>query len=129
MTAVAHASKKFVVTGATGYLGPWLAREIVQQFGASSLTCLIPKVMPAIEEKSLAYLQRLGVACLECNLMNCPVLGGTLPSVDILIHMAANTRTDLSEDKLRINTAGTQNLLDTFKDSLRRKRVLLTSTS
>lgn len=122
-------TKRFVVTGATGYLGPWLAREIVQQFGSSSLTCLIPKVLPPVEEKSLAYLKRLGVVCLECNLMKCPVLEETLPSTDVLIHMAANTRTDLPEDALKVNTLGTENLLDTFKDSLRGKRVLLTSTS
>jgi len=118
-----------VVTGATGYLGPWLAREIVQKHGPSSLACLIPKVLPAVERKSLDYLQRLGVACLECNLMKCPVLDGPLPPVDILIHMAANTRTDLREGELQVNTVGTENLLDTFKDSLRRKLVLLTSTS
>src|SRR5690242_13455933 len=115
---VSQTTKRFVVTGATGYLGPWLAREIVQQFGASSLTCLIPKVLPPIEQKSLTYLQRLGVACLECNLMKCPVLEGTLPSIDVLIHMAANTRTDLPDDKLEVNTTGTENLLDTFKGSL-----------
>jgi nucleoside-diphosphate-sugar epimerase len=129
MTVASQTIRKFVVTGATGYLGPWLAREIVQQFGSSSLTCLIPKVLPAIEEKSLAYLHRLGVACLECNLMKCPVLDGTLPEVDVLIHMAANTRTDLRDDKLQVNTIGTENLLDTFKASLSGKRVLLTSTS
>jgi nucleoside-diphosphate-sugar epimerase len=122
-------SKRFVVTGATGYLGPWLAREIVRQFGPSSLTCLIPKALPPVEQKSLAYLRRLGVACLECNLMKCPVLEETLPSMDILIHMAANTRTDLPEAALQVNTLGTENLLDTFKKSLRGKRVLLTSTS
>ncbi len=61
--------------------------------------------------------------------MKCPVLEETLPSVDILIHMAANTRTDLPENALRVNTFGTENLLDTFKDSLAGKRVLLTSTS
>jgi nucleoside-diphosphate-sugar epimerase len=122
-------SKRFVVTGATGYLGPWLAREIVRQFGPSSLTCLIPKALPPVEQKSLAYLRRLGVACLECNLMKCPVLEETHPSMDILIHMAANTRTDLPEAALQVNTLGTENLLDTFQKSLRGKRVLLTSTS
>lgn len=128
MTLAAQ-SKRFVATGATGYLGPWLAREIVREYGPSSLTCLIPKVLPPVEEKSLAYLRRLGVECLECNLMKCPVLEGTLPSMDVLIHMAANTRTDLAEEALRVNTVGTENLLDTFKNSLRGKRVLLTSTS
>jgi nucleoside-diphosphate-sugar epimerase len=129
MTVASQARKTFVVTGATGYLGPWLAREIVQQFGPRSLTCLIPKVLPPIERKSLAYLQRLGVDCRECNLMKCPVLEGTLPPCDVLIHMAANTRTDLPENQLQVNTVGTENLLDTFKGLLRGKRVLLTSTS
>ena len=69
------------------------------------------------------------MSCLECNLMKCPVLDGTLPPVDILIHMAANTRTDLPESALRVNTVGTENLLDTFGNSLPGKRVLLTSTS
>ena len=122
-------TKRFVITGATGYLGPWLVREIVQRFGSSSVTCLIPKSLPAIEEKSLAYLRRLEVTCLECNLMQCPVLDGSLPGVDILIHMAANTRTDVPEKALQVNTVGTENLLETFKSSLRGKRVLLTSTS
>jgi nucleoside-diphosphate-sugar epimerase len=126
---LATQTKSFVVTGATGYLGPWLAREIVKKFGPSSLTCLVPKVLPSVEKKSLLYLQRLGVGCLECNLMKYPVLDGVLPAVDTLIHMAANTRTDLSENKLQVNTVGTENLLDTFKDSLRGKRVVLTSTS
>jgi nucleoside-diphosphate-sugar epimerase len=82
-----------------------------------------------MEEKSLAYLRRLGVTCLECNLMQCPVREGSLPPVDILIHMAANTRTDLPEKALQVNTAGTENLLGTFRNSLAGKRVLLTSTS
>jgi len=128
MTLATH-TKRFVVTGATGYLGPWLAREIVQQFGASALTCLIPKSLPPVEQKSLAYLQRLGVACVECNLMKCPVVDGSLPSADVLIHMAANTRTDLPEKALRVNTAGTKNLIETFRQSLDGKRVVLTSTS
>ncbi len=117
------------MTGATGYLGPWLAREIVGQFGSASLTCLIPKTLPPIEEKSLAYLRRLGVECLECNLMKYPILEGTLPAVDVLIHMAANTRTDLPERELKVNTIGTENILETFRHSLAGKRVLLTSTS
>ena len=117
------------MTGATGYLGPWLAREIVNQFGSGSLTCLIPKTVPALEEKSLAYLRRLGVECLECNLMKSPILEGSLPAVDVLIHMAANTRTDLPEHALQVNTMGTKNILETFGDSLAGKRVLLTSTS
>lgn len=128
MTLAAQ-TKRFLITGATGYLGPWLAREIVQKSGPNSVSCLIPKTLPPIEQKSLAYLQRLGVACIECDLMKCPVLDGTLPPVDILIHMAANTRTDLPEKALRVNTAGTENLLDTFKNALAGKRVLLTSTS
>ena len=88
--------------------GPWLAREIVNQFGSGSLTCLIPKTVPAVEEKSLAYLRRLGVECLECNLMKSPNFEGSLPAVDVLIHMAANTRTDLPEHALQVNTMGTK---------------------
>jgi nucleoside-diphosphate-sugar epimerase len=121
--------KRFLVTGATGYLGPWLAREIVARFGPDSLTCLIPSVLPPIEHKSLAYLRRLGAVCLECNLMKSPVLEGELPAVDVLIHMAANTRTDLPLQALTVNTVGTTNLLNTFGQSLAGKRVILTSTS
>jgi nucleoside-diphosphate-sugar epimerase len=129
MRVAPQVSKRFVITGATGYLGPWLAREIVQQFGPDSLTCLIPKVLPPMEEKSLAYLRRLGVECLDCNLMECPVVKRRLQPIDVVIHMAANTRTDLREDELQVNTLGTMNLIETFRDSLAGKRVLLTSTS
>jgi len=124
-----RAVKRFVLTGATGYLGPWLAREIVGHFGPDSLTCLIPKTLPPIEGKSLAYLKRLGVDCIECNLMKYPVLEGRLPAVDVLIHMAANTRTNLPEQALKVNTIGTENIIETFRPSLAGKRVLLTSTS
>ncbi len=129
MVGASETNRRFVVTGATGYLGPWLAREIVHEFGPKSLTCLIAKVLPPIERKSLAYLQRLGVECLECDLMKRPVLPLSLPGVDVLIHMAANTRTDLPERDLQVNTVGTTNLIETFSDSLRGKRLLLTSTS
>jgi nucleoside-diphosphate-sugar epimerase len=129
MTVAPPTAKKFLVTGATGYLGPWLAREIIQNFGKGSLTCLIPKVLPPLEQKSLAYLWRIGAKCLECNLMSNPVLAGPLPPVDVLIHMAANTRTDLPERDLQVNTLGTANLIDTLGHSLNGKRVLLTSTS
>ena len=129
MSDATETRKRFVVTGATGYLGPWLAREIVHKFGPGSLTCLIAKVLPPVEKKSLAYLQQLGVECLECDLMKRPVLPGPLPASDVLIHMAANTRTDLPERDLQVNTVGTANLIETFRDSLRGKRVLLTSTS
>jgi len=129
MTVTEPRTKRFLVTGATGYLGPWLAREIIQNFGMGSLTCLIPKVLPPLEQKSLAYLRQIGAQCLECNLMTNPVLEGKLPPVDVLIHMAANTRTDLRERDLLVNTAGTANLIDTFGHRLTGKRVLLTSTS
>lgn len=129
MTVAPPTAKKFLVSGATGYLGPWLAREIIQNFGKGSLTCLIPKVLPPLEQKSLAYLQQIGAQCLECNLMKNPVLEGSLPPVDVLIHMAANTRTDLPERDLQVNTAGTTNLIETFGHLLNGKRVLLTSTS
>jgi nucleoside-diphosphate-sugar epimerase len=121
--------KRFLLTGATGYLGPWLAREIIGQFGPDSLTCLIPQKLPPIEQKSLAYLRRLGAVCLECNLMKSPVLEGDLPPVDVLIHMAANTRTDLPLPALEVNTVGTSNLLNTFGHRLGGSRVILTSTS
>ena len=120
---------RFLLTGATGYLGPWLAREIAEHFGPDSLTCLIPETVPPVEEKSVAYLRRLGATCLECNLMQSPVLQGHLPAVDVLIHMAANTRTDLPENALKVNTAGTENILYTFRNLLAEKRVVLTSTS
>jgi nucleoside-diphosphate-sugar epimerase len=129
MTVAAPPTKRFLVTGATGYLGPWLAREIIQNFGKGSLTCLIPKSLPPLEQKSLAYLRQIGAQCLECNLMTNPVLEGSLPPVDVLIHMAANTRTDLPERDLLVNTMGTANLIDTFGHLLNGKRVLLTSTS
>ena len=129
MTAAPESSKRFVVTGGTGYLGPWLAREIVQQFGRESLICLMPRALPPIEQKSLAYLQSLGIQCLQCELMECPVLEERLPPVDVLIHMAANTRTDLPERDLQVNTVGTANLLETFRRSLTKKRVIITSTS
>lgn len=129
MTVAAQKNKKFLITGATGYLGPWLTREIIRQFGPGSVTCLIPEALPPIEQKSLVYLRKIGVECLECNLMRSPVLAGSLPPVDVLIHMAANTRTDLPERDLQVNTIGTANLIETFRDSLNGKRVLLTSTS
>lgn len=122
-------TQKFLLTGATGYLGPWLARDIIEKFGRGTLTCLIPKVLPPVEQKSLAYLQQIGAECIECNLMKKPVLEGSLPPVDVLIHMAANTRTDLPERELVVNTAGTANLIETFGHSLNGKKVLLTSTS
>ena len=121
--------KRFLLTGATGYLGPWLAREIIAQFGSDSLTCLIPEKLPPIEQKSLAYLRRLGAVCLECNLMKSPILEGDLPAVDVLIHMAANTRTDLPLQALEVNTVGTTNLLNTFGSRLAGRRVILTCTS
>jgi nucleoside-diphosphate-sugar epimerase len=120
---------RFLLTGATGYLGPWIAHEIATHFGPDSVTCLIPERLPPIEQKSLAYLRRLGANCIECNLMQSPVVRGPLPEIDVLIHMAANTRTDLPESALKVNSEGTENLLHTFRNLLEKKRVVLTSTS
>lgn len=122
-------TRRFVLTGATGYLGPWLAREIVGRYGRQSLVCLIPKPVPPSEQKSLAYLQNLGILCHPCQLMECPIVEGKLPHIDVLIHMAANTRTDLPDRDLQVNTVGTSNLLQTFGTLLRGKRVVFTSTS
>jgi nucleoside-diphosphate-sugar epimerase len=126
----------FLLTGATGFLGNIVVRELVNLYGPESVSCLVPHKDNSVrvhsasihEELAQERLKALGVRVFEGNLQTFPVFSERV-SFDVLIHLAADNRQQASfRELLAINRQGTSNLLRTLGDTLAGKLVIFTST-
>ncbi len=99
-----------VITGATGFLGGALARELLEQG--------TPVRVLARRPEAAEPLKQLGAEVHAGNLEDAASLCGLIEAGDVVYHCAA--RVDLSgplRDFERTNVEGTQNLLDACRDN------------
>jgi dihydroflavonol-4-reductase len=122
------ARARFLVTGATGFIGRRVVRRLLADFGPHSLVCLVKSPANALEAAALESFRTSGVRLLEGDLMDMPVAAEPAPAVDVVLHLAANIDTDASESDLRVNHIGTTHLLDWLRPVSPGTRILYTSS-
>ena len=118
-----------LVTGGTGFIGRRLMAQLIERFGASSITLLIYTAQKPHEATAADEFRRAGVTIVEGDLTQTPVTAADPPSpVDLVFHLGANIDTDTPEEEHRVNDAGTANLLAWLGGSIRGGRIVYTSS-
>jgi nucleoside-diphosphate-sugar epimerase len=119
---------RFLVTGATGFIGRRVVRRLVADVGPTSVVCLTKAPATALEAKAVDSYRPMGVRVIDGNLLDEPVSAEAAPPVDVVLHLAANIDTDAPEDALRVNHEGTRHLLDWLRPISRGVRVVYASS-
>jgi len=111
---------KVLITGATGFIGQHVARRFAA--GGAEVFALVRAPGDRLDLQ--------GVAAIEGDLTDRKSLGALerLPDLDVLCHLAADTRMDASAEELEANVTGTTNLMAAVGEHLRGGRVLYASS-
>ena len=112
-----------LVTGGTGFIGSHLVDELIARGRkVRSLAKL---------ESNVQHLEKLGVEIFRGDLTNLDSLRGIEKDVESVFHLAAIARPMAIKDEeyFKVNTQGTRNLLEVFKNHSLGKFVYLSSVS
>jgi nucleoside-diphosphate-sugar epimerase len=101
-------SKKILITGATGFIGSHLAKDLAEK--GERIKCLVRSSSP---EAAVQFLSGLGAELVTGDLTNEKSLEQAVKGVDTVFHLGGGGRIDTPEDLcFRINADGTHNLLE-----------------
>lgn len=101
-------NEKYLITGATGFIGSHLAKDLVEK--GKSVKCLVRRSSP---ETSIKFLSGLGAELIYGDLTDEKSLGDAVKGAGTIFHLGGGGRMDTPEDVcFRINVNGTRNLLD-----------------
>ena len=117
-----------LVTGATGFIGRRLVRQLIEIAGPEAVVCVVKPPATPLEAEALDSFRARGVRILEGDLLNQPVCASPPPPVDRVFHLAANIDTDAVERDLLVNHAGTRHLLDWLAPVSRGIRIVYASS-
>lgn len=117
---------KSLVTGATGFLGEALVRDLVGVHGPDAVTVLLRDPLPEAEREAAGRIAALGVRVVPSDLLALPALDAASIEFEVIYHLAAETDSGASADRLRINHQGLRHLLETLgPERMAGKRVVL----
>jgi len=117
------------VTGGTGFIGQRLMPQLIDRFGASSITLLSYTAGKPHEAEAAQAYRTAGVTVVDGDLNQTPITAVPPPArVDLVFHLGANIDTDTPEEEHRVNDIGTANLLAWLGESLRGARIVYTSS-
>lgn len=116
-------TQRILITGASGFLGQALAKELVNQSGGKSLLFSVGR-----QESSLSK-----VSHTNCNLNDLAALGSCLTQIkpDLIYHLSGLSRISKDipfEDYFHANYLQTRNLLEAAGNTNREVKVLLASS-
>jgi nucleoside-diphosphate-sugar epimerase len=101
-------SKKYLITGATGFIGSHLAKDLAEK--GESIKCLVRR---SSLKAAVQFLSGLGAELVTGDLTDEKSLGEAVKGVDTVFHLGGGGRIDTPEDVcFRINVDGTRNLLE-----------------
>jgi nucleoside-diphosphate-sugar epimerase len=119
---------RFLITGATGFIGRRVVRQLLDACGSQQIVCLVKPPATPLEAEALEAFRASGVRLIEGDLMRPSVEDKPPPTVDVVFHLAANIDTDASEDALLVNHVGTTRLLDWLRPVSAGARILYASS-
>ncbi len=119
---------RFLVTGATGFIGRRVVRQLLMAHGPQSVICLVKPPASALEAEALESFRSAGVQLIEGDLTTTGVTMTAAPRVDVVLHLAANIDTDAREPDLQVNHLGTANLLDWLRPVSSAVRIVYASS-
>ena len=122
------AKLKFLVTGATGFVGSYLVPALLGRYGPGAVIAIANQHLRPREELALRKFQEAKVPVIRCDLLDLPHTAPAPPEFDVLVHLAAYVETERASEKIAVNTRGTRNLLDWLGPRLAGKRVVYTGT-
>ena len=100
--------KKYLLTGATGFIGAHLVKDLVEK--GARIKCLVRRSSP---EAAIKFLSGLGAELVYGDLTDRESLGEAVRGVDTVFHLGGGGRVDMPEDVcFRMNVDGTRNLLE-----------------
>jgi len=95
---------KVFITGATGFVGSFLAESLVQ--AGHQVTCLVRK------QSNLRWIADLDIECFYGSLNDKNSLVRGLEGADLVYHVAGVTKARTSEEYFQANFEGTKNIID-----------------
>jgi nucleoside-diphosphate-sugar epimerase len=130
IVCAAAARVRFLVTGATGFIGRRLVAEMLRRHESRSIACFVHEVREPLarERDAASALESAGVHIIRGDLTRDTVSNECAPSPDVVYHLAANIDTYAREDESRVIDAGTANLLRWIGERLRGTRVVYASS-
>ena len=118
-----------LVTGGSGFIGRRLMPQLIERFGAGTITLLAHTQSKPLEAEAIDRFRAAGVAIVTGDLTQRPISAASPPPhVDLVFHLGANIDTDTPEEEHRVNDLGTANLLEWLGDSIRGGRLVYTSS-
>jgi nucleoside-diphosphate-sugar epimerase len=101
-------AKRFFVTGATGFIGSWVAQQLVET--GQQVTCLVRKT------SNLKWLKDLPVEYHYGSLLEPQTLKDGVQSADYVLHIAGVTKALSPEEFYKGNVQATRNLLEMIRE-------------
>lgn len=100
-----------IITGANGFVGQHLAPKTLEHFKRSEIICLISEKTrdPLLGTRGKRILKKNNLKILKVDLVTGKGLDKLPKSPELIIHLAANTDTSVSDHK--VNDIGTKNLI------------------
>lgn len=119
---------RYLVTGATGFIGRHLMAQLLSLGLAGDVDCLVDPKARAREEMSRTAYRTAGVRLTEGDLGTGQMNGPPPSRVDVVFHLAANIDTAATGAALDVNDRGTRHLLEWLGDHSRAARIVYASS-
>ncbi|MEA2067591.1 MAG: NAD(P)-dependent oxidoreductase [Verrucomicrobiota bacterium] len=114
-----------LITGASGWVGHAFATEWARRHGMESVQLLLPPLpLHALEARRAEALEKNGFRIIHHDLLDPSLPIDDIREFDILVHCAAYTHTEKSDEAVRVNDRGTRHLIEALGERLKGRRVL-----
>jgi len=122
------AARKYLVTGATGFIGGHLTRAFLEAHSHDSVVAFVNPHRRPSEAHAFDFLQQRGASIVECDLLELPRVRPVVPPFDVVIHLAGSAEPENPQADVSVNDVGTRRLLEWLGPALRGRRLIYAST-